>query len=221
MSTTLDPEVARAFVAETGAKLDAVMAKLEATPPDQLVIRTVPAVTVGRGPAGDILPGGVAEEPAAAPAAERAARSDAEIFAHVGAFLDPTQMGPLFVSAPIRRRVFFGKYPTFAEVLSVEKVLGPMPDGASKETAALWNCASELAVAVKGFLFEHDPGIEHILAHPGDASKWPPLRPFSLANNRDPNLMSDIVDLWKQYLPWKLSVTPTEEELGKYYGLVS
>jgi hypothetical protein len=218
VQNAIDPAVALAAVEGMNAKIDAITEKLARTPEDQLTIRTIPAVTVGRGPDGEIA----APTDAAAPNSEitaepiRPIRTDAEIFDLVARFLDPAQLGPLFVSTPIRRRVFIGVYPTFVEILSSERVLGVAPTNISPEVNNMWIAAGELGIAIKGFLWVNDPGLELIVTNAGTPAKWPALNRFSVANNRDPHIGEDIADIWKQYQVWKREVTPSEDELKKY-----
>jgi hypothetical protein len=243
ITNAIDPAVALAALAAMNDKVDAITEKLATTPADELTVRTIPAGVRDRTPSAPTaaLPAGADAEPAAAaaptegvgppppdvkfPSVRDNERTDSEVFARIRAFLDPTQMGPLFKSEPIRRRVYFAKYPSFAELLSPEKVIGPAPKSAkgegNEDLAAMWEAAGELGVVVLGSLAEYDPGIEHILAHPAKPSEWPPLRRFTLANNRDPHLIPTVIALWKQYLRWKVDVTPTDAELEKYWAQTS
>lgn len=227
IANAIDPAAAlaaRDSMEATIARLEAVR---DAIPEHERKTITIPAVTVGKGPDPIDVPvpqesaapaGGAATTPEEAPAfvgVRAAERTDADVFARLAAFLDPTQQGPMFVSRPIRKRIYFAKYPNFAEILSANKLLQDEPEGNS-DVAALWMIAGELGVVVLGSLPEHDPGIQHMLTNPADATKWPTLRRFSVANNRNPYLIADMKELWRQYIVWKIDVTPTEDEMEKY-----
>jgi hypothetical protein len=228
IANAIDPTAALAARDAMESHIARLEAVRDSIPESERKTVVIPAVTVGNGP--DPVEGAPPAAPIAAPAEASATpaaaepafvsvrageRSDAEVFARLAAFLDPTQRGPLFVSRPIRKRIYFAKYPNFAEILSANKLLQTEPEG-NPDVAALWMIAGELGVVVLGSLAEHDPGIQHILTYPADATKWPTLKPFSIANNRNPYLIADMKELWRQYIAWKIDVTPTEDEMEKY-----
>jgi hypothetical protein len=224
----LDPEVAKKAVAEFSAKIDSVIDKLNQP---EAVKNGVKTITLTPPKEGVPLyePGPTAEEQAALPletpvpepplaeAPKVEPLTEAQIFDKCALFLDPSALGPVFISEPIRNKVYIGKYPNFAEMLSSARLMGDTKD-ASDEALRVYEVAGELSIAIKGWLPAHDQRIDTIKAHITDASKWPALYAFSIFNQRDPRVSNDIANLWLQYLQWKLAVTPTEDELEKYEG---
>jgi hypothetical protein len=232
----IEPEVARAFIAETNAKIDALSAKLDSGAIDKSTIKavTIPAAKGGEGgklyevgpradeePEPELAlghPEPVKEPPTVNVAGDAPPPlTDAQIYDKCALFLDPTALGPVFMSSPIRGKVYIGKYPNFAEMLSASRVMGGT-ESANEETLRVYEVAGELSTAIRGWLPAHDQRIETIKANITDASKWPPLYHFSIFDQRDPRIMQDVLDIWVEYLAWKSRVVPTEDELEKYEG---
>jgi hypothetical protein len=221
-------EFAQAFQSMSAA-LDKAVEKLDTVDTADLKPITIPAVAVGRGPDSPVKD--APEEAADAPSNEVRVQqhqalierelTDEEIFDKCSLFYG-SGTGPIFISEPIARKVFVGKYPYYGELLNAERVLGDAPQGASKSILQMFSALGELQQAIFGWLFENDPGIARIRENPLDTSKWPKLREFHPLNNRDPRWgQIEFPELWGQYLMWKGWVTPTDRELEKYYGLMT
>lgn len=147
--------------------------------------------------------------------------TDAEIIRKVEPFLDSRVMRPVFISKPIMRRVYVGIYPTYGEMLAAEKLLGVAPRNDEGDPDVEYQFLSEISSCVRGWLFENDPGIMSIHANPGDVSQWPQLHRAEFLSALLPAMRQRVLpDLAQQYTTWKISVTPSDDELEKYYGLV-
>jgi hypothetical protein len=147
--------------------------------------------------------------------------SDRELVELCTPFVDGSKKRPTFISRPIMNKVYIGTYPAFGEILTAERLLGsPAPD-ADEGTQMTYKLLSELASVIKGFVFAHDPGLAVISMYPYAYEKWPPLHPVQFLNALHPS-MRDIVfpQLVSQYIAWKIAITPTNDELEKYYGLI-
>lgn len=209
------------------SKLDEIVERVERGEAKEIVI---PAAA-GANPALQATPpslkkGAESAESAAAPSTPRPAPqkalTDEEIFNKVALFLDPELLGPIFISQPINRKVFIAKYPTFGEMLTAERLLGIDTRSAEGDLKQLFEVIAELQQVVLGWTTEKDPVLDLIKQHPGDPSKWiQKLRKFNTTASRDPRVQYEIPVLWGQYLAWKIEVTPTDDEMEKYSGLIS
>ncbi len=228
MKNVLPPDQMKAAVDDLNAKLDQVVDKIGKV---EGKIVTIPAAKPARpdGTLYDVVGGEPKAADETAPEPERKAPkgrkvsavpearalTDAEIYDRVAAFLDPTALGPIFISEPVRGKVYIGKYPNFAEMLAASNIVDSK-DVVNESVGQVYQAVGELKVAIRGWLPANDPGLAKIADNITDARKWPPLNEFSILNQRDPRLMDDIFALWTQYLAWKAFVTPTDEQLEKF-----
>jgi hypothetical protein len=135
--------------------------------------------------------------------------------------MDGATCGPIFISPPINRKIYVAHYPRAGEMLSAQRILALAPKNADEETIQLFSVFGELQEAVYGWTFDNDPAIDVIKANLTDPKQWPELRKFRPLESRDPRVSIEVGLLWKEYLTWKARVTPTDDELEKYYGLVN
>lgn len=150
------------------------------------------------------------------------ALTDEEIFNKVALFLDPGLIGPILISEPINRKVFVAKYPNFGEMLTAERLLGIDTKTGDQDLKHLFEVCAELQQVVLGWVLEADPILAIIRQHPGEPDKWSKkLKPFNTTASRDPRTSYEIPALWGQYLAWKIGVTPSDDEMEKYYGLIN
>ena len=128
---------------------------------------------------------------------------------------------PTFISRPIMKRVYIGVYAGYREILEAEKLLGYPPKEAGFNVVVEYNLLAEVSSVIKGYLFEHDPGIGIISMYSGDYSKWPKLYPVRILDALHPSMRQVIFpQLAAQYVEWKALVTPTQAELEKYSGSI-
>jgi hypothetical protein len=222
----LPPDQMKEAVDGLNAKLDAVIDKVGQV---EGKVVTIPAAKPTRpdGALYDVV-GGKPPEPEAEekPKRGRAPRqvsaepqpralSDAEIYDRVANFLDPLSLGPIFISKPIRGRVYIGKYPNFSEMLAAGNIVDSK-DIKNANVAQVYQAVGELRVTIKGWLPAADPRLDKVIDNITDASKWPPLNEFEILNQRDPRTFDDVFNLWTEYLAWKALVTPTDDQLEKF-----
>jgi hypothetical protein len=145
--------------------------------------------------------------------------TDAEIIERVRPFVDSSYLRPIFISKPVMGRVFIAMYPSYGELVGAEKLLGT-PSG-DENSVQEYMVLAEFSAAFKGWLPEHDQGVMTILSYPGDLEKWPKLNKVEFLNNIWPAMRSVIIpELVQQYYTWKHDVTPTDDEMSKFFGLV-
>lgn len=146
--------------------------------------------------------------------------TDAEIIERVRPFVDSNVLRPIFISKPIQGRVYIGMYPGYAELLVAEKVLGAAPKG-DDDALAEYSVLAELSATMKGWLLQHDPRLQIILEHPGNLAKWPGLNRVDFLTAIHPAIREvHVPALMHDYFAWKVDITPSSDELEKFYGLV-
>lgn len=145
------------------------------------------------------------------------APTDDDIYNKVGAFLDPLRPAPIFISKPIGHRVYVGVYPNYVDNLKISASRSSY-DGPEGDITQLINVVAELTIAIRGWVFENSPQHTLILSRPDPGTWGDALHPFWLLESREPNMQETVVALANDYGTWKTDVTPTHDELEKFYA---
>lgn len=150
-------------------------------------------------------------------------RDDRSAMQKIADFLNPQLMGPIFISEPIRGKIYVMEYPRFQEILDAQVIAQNHAAEPSNDEFInqLLISSAEMLVACKGWLPAGDTvGFANLRANIMSPPDWPKLQKVNWHNSRDPGVSTDIGALWQAFEVWRKEVTPTEDELEKYWSTV-